>query len=68
MTTDPNTLSTALYVKSDDEIGGTRRLGRLRLLRPLSRFFLGLRLGVGAPPVGHNAGAGWGCSAGGRAP
>ena len=32
MTTDLNTLLTALYVKIDDEIGGTRRLGRPPLL------------------------------------
>ena len=32
MTTDLNTLLTALYVKIDDEIGGTRWLGRPPLL------------------------------------
>jgi hypothetical protein len=28
VTQDPNTLLTALYVKIDDQIGGTRRMGR----------------------------------------
>lgn len=51
MTQDLNTLLTALYVKIDDEIGGTRRMGRPPLLTDSELVCLDLAQGL----LGHRS-------------
>ncbi|MFI6457469.1 IS982 family transposase [Streptosporangium amethystogenes] len=55
MTTDPDTLVTALYVKIDDKIGGMRRLGRPPLLSDSELVCLAVAQAL----LGHHSEARW---------
>ncbi|MFF2467414.1 hypothetical protein ACFVV9_37820 [Streptomyces mirabilis] len=55
MTRDLNTLLTALYVKIDDEIGGTRWRGRPPLLTDSELVCLAVAQGL----LGHRSEARW---------